>query len=56
LLATASPPAYRASKLDSAIDDYTLLAGEFTNLRDRFRQAALKPFEQFEAETKPLIA
>jgi len=41
LLATAIPPAYRASKLDSAIDDYTLLAGEFTNLRDRFRQAAL---------------
>jgi hypothetical protein len=60
LLATAIPPAYRASKLDSAIDDYTLLAGEFTNLRDRFRQAAFissrKSFEQFEVETKPLIA
>jgi hypothetical protein len=59
LLATVIPPAYRASKLDSAIEDYTNLAGEFTNLRDRFRQAALlsshKNFPEFEADTKPLI-
>jgi hypothetical protein len=37
-----------------------VLAGEFTNLRDRFRQAALisskKPFTEFEADTKPLFA
>jgi len=60
LLATVIPPAYRASRTDAAIDDYTLLAGEFTNLRDRFRQAALissaKNFPEFEADTKPLIA
>jgi hypothetical protein len=59
LLTTVIPPAYRASKIDSAIDDYTALAGEFTNLRDRFRQAALisshKDFADFEADTKPLI-
>jgi hypothetical protein len=59
LLATALPPVYRASKLDTAIDDYTTLAGEFTNLRDRFRQVALisshKTFAEFEADTKPLI-
>lgn len=56
LLATVIPPAYRASKTDAAIDEYTMLAGEFTNLRDRFRQAALisshKPFPEFEAETR----
>jgi hypothetical protein len=59
LLATAIPPAYRASKTDEAIAEYTTAAGEFTNLRDRFRQAALisshKPFPEFDADTKPLI-
>jgi hypothetical protein len=59
LLATVIPPAYRASKTDAAIDEYTTLTGEFTNLRDRFRQAALisshKPFPEFEAETHPLL-
>jgi hypothetical protein len=59
LLATAIPPAYRASKIDPAIAEYTTAAGEFTNLRDRFRQAALisshKPFPEFEADTKLLI-
>jgi hypothetical protein len=60
LLTTAIPPAYRASRLDASIDDYTQLAGEFTNLRDRFRQAAWisshKAFADFEADAKPLIA
>jgi hypothetical protein len=59
LLATVIPPAYRASKVDAAINDYTALAGEMTNLRDRFRQAATidarKPFAEFEAAAKPLI-
>jgi hypothetical protein len=59
LLATVLPPAHRASKLDNGIEDYTNLAGEFPNLRDRFRQAALisshKSFADFEADTKPLI-
>jgi hypothetical protein len=60
LLATVIPPAYRASRFDSEIEGYKSLAGEFTNLRDRFRQAALisskKSFAEFEADTKPLIA
>jgi len=59
LLATVIPPAYRASRVDVAIEDYTLLAGEFTNLRDRFRQAALitspKGLPALELETKSLI-
>jgi hypothetical protein len=59
LLATVIPPAYRASKVDASIDDYTLLAGEMTNLRDRFRQAATiqssKAFPEFEAAAKPLL-
>jgi hypothetical protein len=59
LLTTVIPPAYRASKVDAAINDYTVLAGEMTNLRDRFRQAAtidaLKPFTEFEAAAKPLL-
>nr|WP_281721897.1 hypothetical protein [Nitrosomonas nitrosa] len=60
LLATVIPPVYRASRLDQAITDYETLAGEYTNLRDRFRQlariAAQKPFPEFEAEAKPIIA
>jgi len=59
LLATAIPPTYHALKIDAAIDKYTRLAGEFTNLRDRFRQAALinsqKSFSAFEADCKPLF-
>ena len=46
-------------KIDKAIADYTPLAGEMTNLRDRFRQAATvsshKPFPEFEAEAKPFL-
>ena len=59
LLATVLPPAYRASKLDKAITDYETHAGDFTNLRDRFRQLATissqKPFPEFEADAKPII-
>ena len=59
LLATAIPPAYRASGTDQAIADYQKLAGEMTNLRDRFRHAATidshKPFVEFDAATKPLF-
>lgn len=59
LLATVIPPAYRASKTDAAIEEFTVLTGEFTNLRDSFRRAALissqKPFSAFEEETKPLL-
>ena len=59
LLATVLPLAYRATKIDRAIEDYELLAGEFTNLRDRFPEAATvssqKPVSGFEAEVKRLI-
>jgi hypothetical protein len=59
LLATAIPPAYRASGTDKAITDYSTLAGEMTNLRDRFRHAATidahKSFAEFDAATKPLL-
>lgn len=59
LLATALPPTYHALKIDSAINSYASLAGEFTHLRDRFRQAALvcsqRPFSEFEADSKPLF-
>jgi hypothetical protein len=59
LLATVLPPVYRAIKLDDTIKDYETLAGEFTNLRDRFRQAKLmgsqKPYPQFEAEVQALM-
>jgi hypothetical protein len=60
LLATVLPPIYRATKPDDTIKDYETLAGEFMNLRDRFRQAMLigaqKPYEQFEAEFKALVS
>lgn len=56
LLATVIPPAYRASKLDTAIKDYAALAGEYANLRDRFRQMALiashQEFAAFDAQAK----
>jgi hypothetical protein len=59
LLATAIPPAYRASGTDKIITDYRTLAGEMTNLRDRFRHAANidsnKPFAEFDVTTKPLL-
>jgi hypothetical protein len=59
LLATVIPPVYRAMKVDASIEEYTTATGEFTNLRDRFRQAALisshKPFPEFDADAKPLL-
>jgi hypothetical protein len=58
-LASIIPPAYRASRVEGAINDYTALAGEFTNLRDRFRYAALvisqKGLSELEAESKLLL-
>lgn len=58
-LAVLIPPPFQAAKLDASIKQYTTMAGEFTNLRDRFRLAAefssLKPFDEFEAEFKSLI-
>jgi hypothetical protein len=54
------PPTFQAAKLDSSIKQYTTMAGEFTNLRDRFRLAAeyasLKSFDEFEAAFNALYA
>lgn len=59
LLATVIPPAYSASRVPAYIEEYRAAAGEFTNLRDRFRQGALisshKAFPEFEADAKPLF-
>jgi hypothetical protein len=59
-LAVLIPPTFQAAKLDGSIKQYTTMAGEFTNLRDRFRQLAeissLKPFEEFETATAPIFA
>lgn len=58
-LAVLIPPTFQAAKLDASIKQYTVMAGEFTNLRDRFRLAAefssLNPFDEFETEFKSLI-
>lgn len=58
-LATVIPPAYRASKTDKAIENYEILAGEFTNLRDRFRQAAnitsQLSFDEFQAQVNAYL-
>jgi hypothetical protein len=58
-LAGLLPAIYTALKLDDHLDESKHLAGEFKNLQDRFRQAALvssrKPFAEFEADVKPLI-
>ncbi|HKT20955.1 MAG TPA: hypothetical protein VJR47_23100 [Stellaceae bacterium] len=57
-LATVIPPVYAATKTDDGIKDYAKAAGEFTNLRDRFRNTAvfssLKPLPEFEAEFEAL--
>lgn len=49
---------YSALKLDTHIAECKTAAGELTNLRDSFRQAALvsskKPFDEFEAEVAKL--
>jgi hypothetical protein len=59
LLATVIPPVYAASRTGSAIENFTVIGGEFTNLRDRFRQAGTiaskKPFAEFEAEFATLM-
>ena len=60
LLATTIPLIYRSSKTDKAISRFTRLAGEFTNLRDRFRQlgdiGVHKEVPVFEAEFRALMA
>jgi hypothetical protein len=60
LLATVLPPVFKAINLDGTIKDYEEHAGEFMNLRDRFRQAKLigsqKPVAEFEAEVQALMA
>ncbi len=49
---------YSALKLDTHIAEVKVAAGDLTNLRDSFRQAALvsskKPFDEFEAEVGKL--
>ncbi|HEY2094728.1 MAG TPA: hypothetical protein VGJ81_22950 [Thermoanaerobaculia bacterium] len=59
LIAGVLPTIYAALKFDDQLGTYARVAGEFKNLQDRFRTAALvsakKPFEDFEAEVRPLI-
>jgi hypothetical protein len=58
-IAGLMPAIYSALKLDDHLEQCKTLAGEFKNLQDRFRQAALvsskKSFTEFEADVKPLI-
>lgn len=53
------PTVYSALKFDENLEKCARLAGEFKNLQDRFRQAALvssrKSFADFEADVKPLM-
>jgi hypothetical protein len=60
LLATTIPLVYRSSKTDRSISQFTRLAGEFTNLRDRFRQLGdigiHKEVTLFEGEFRTLMA
>lgn len=57
-LAGLLPSIYLALKLDDHLDDCKFLAGEFKNLQDAYRQAALvsrhKQFEVFEEEVGKL--
>lgn len=59
LLATTVPLIYRASRTDRGIAQFTRLAGEFTNLRDRFRQlgdiGVYKEPSVFEADFRALM-
>lgn len=59
LLATVLPPVFKAINLDGTIKDYEKHAGEFMNLRDRFRQAKLigsqKSVAEFETEVQALM-
>ncbi|MGO9120695.1 MAG: hypothetical protein ACLQPD_24165 [Desulfomonilaceae bacterium] len=58
-LAGLFPLVHAAVKLDRHITQSGKLAGEFKNLQDRFRQAALvsskKSFSEFSQDVKPLI-
>ena len=59
LLATVVPLVYRSSKTDRSIAQFIRLAGEFTNLRDRFRQlgniGVHKDVAIFEGEFRALM-
>ncbi len=59
LLATVIPLVYRSSKTDAAIAQFVRLAGEFTNMRDRFRQlgdiGVHKEVAIFESDFKALM-
>ena len=59
-LAGLLPTIYAALKFDDHLEGCKHLAGEFKNLQDRFRQAALvsskKPFSDFEKDFQPLAA
>jgi hypothetical protein len=58
-LAGLLPAIYAALKLDSHLDQCCKLAGEFKNMQDRFRQAALissqKSTDEFERDVQPLF-
>ncbi len=59
LLAGLLPSIYAALKYDDQLDHCKRLTGEFKNLRDRFRQAALvsslKTFDEFESDFQKLM-
>lgn len=59
LLAGVLPAIYSALKADDGLARCAMLAGEFKNLQDRFRQAALigakKPFPEFEKSFQRLM-
>ena len=58
-LAGLLPTIYAALKFDENLEQCRSLAGEFKNLQDRFRQAALisskKTFAEFEQDVKPVL-
>lgn len=58
-IAGMTPLIYNALKLDEHIERCRRLSGEYKNLQDRFRQAALvsinKPFKEFEEEVRLLL-
>jgi hypothetical protein len=59
LLAGLLPSIYAALKYDDQLEQCKRLTGEFKNLRDRFRQAALvsslKTFDEFERDFQKLM-
>lgn len=58
-VAGVMPAIYSALKYDENLETCKRAAGEFKNLQDRFRLAALvsskKPFAEFEADVAPLL-